>query len=378
MRQMKNVLRLLTFSTLVALFALPAFAQATSTTTPAATTPAAQQPNTVCIDLYNKWRENRNGDAATQKNAYEAGKQYLSQCSTDEYVRYVQTWVGKYEKALRDIEFARTLTEKRFSEAFNLGRQILREDADNLPVLFQLSNAGLANLSAGSAAVESLNADAANYARRALQLIESGKTVDAWTPFANREDAIGWLHYTLGLLSIKNTPKDAIAHFIKAAQTNFSAKNDPAIYYYLASAYQSAEYKPQADAYQVACAGKDLTDECKAKLNDLNLVVDRIIDAYARAIAFAGNNPKKADWMNQLKGFYKFRNNDSEAGLNELIAGIQSKPLLLPSMQQTTPAPAPSTGGTTNPATTTTPAASGNAPASNAVKTTTTNKPPKR
>ncbi|HEV2706953.1 MAG TPA: hypothetical protein VGV59_13575 [Pyrinomonadaceae bacterium] len=373
---MKNVLRLLTFSTLVALFALPAFAQATSTTTTA--TPAAQQPSAACVELYNKWRENRSGDAATQKTAYEAGKQYLSQCSTDEYVRYVQTWVGKYEKALRDIEFARTLSEKRYTEAFNLGRQMLREDADNLPLLFQLSNAGLANLSAGSASVESLNADAANYARRALQLIESGKTVESWAPFANREDAIGWLHYTLGLLSLKNTPKDAVTHFVKAAQTNFSAKNDPAIFYYLASAYQTAEYKPQADAYQAACAGKDLTDECKAMLSNLNLVVDRIIDAYARAISFGANNPKKADWMNQLKGFYKFRNNDSEAGLNELIAGIQSKPLLLPSMQTTTPVPTPASGGTNTPASTT-PAATSNAPASNAVKTTTTtNKPPKR
>ncbi|HEX8852966.1 MAG TPA: hypothetical protein VF754_05740 [Pyrinomonadaceae bacterium] len=361
---------------------MPAFAQ--TTTTPAATTPAAQQPNSVCIDLYNKWRENRNGDAATQKTAYEAGKQYLSQCSTDEYVRYVQTWVGKYEKALRDIEFAKTLTDKRYTEAFNLGRQMLREDPDSLPVLFQLSNAGLANLSAGSAAVESLNTDAANYARRALQLIESGRTVDAWTPFANREDAIGWLNYTLGLLSIKNAPKDAINHFIKAAQSNFSAKNDPAIYYYLASAYQTAEYKPQADEYQAACAGKDLTDECKAKLNNLNLVVDRIIDAYARAIAFAGNNPKKADWMNQLKGFYKFRNNDSEAGLDALIAGIQTKPLLLPSMQTPSAVPAPASGGTTTPSSAT-PAASNNPPASNAVTTTTTktttatpSKPPQR
>jgi hypothetical protein len=60
-------------------------------------------------------------------------------------------------------------------------------------------------------------------------------------------------------------------------------------------------------------------------------VLDRIIDAYARAVALAGTNPQnqaaKAQWMTQLTNFYKFRNNNSDAGLNEFIAGVLAKPL---------------------------------------------------
>ncbi len=362
---MKNVLRLLTFTAVAATFALPAFAQTTQPS-PAATTAAsaAQQPSTVCVDLYNKWRDNRKGDAATQKVAYEAGKQYLAQCGSDEYVSYVQKWVTAYDKAARDIDFYKAANDKKYDETFRLGKQLLSEDANNMAVLLTLANAGLGNASAGTSAIESLNADTINYAKAALRIAEDpSKTVDKWAPYASKDDAIGWLNYTLGVLNVKRAPKEAAGYFVKAAQTNFSAKQDPALFYFLATAYQGAEYKPLADDYQATCAGKDLTDECKTKLDTMNLVVDRIIDAYARAIAFGGAKPQKAEWMKQLTSFYKFRHNDSETGLNELIAGIQSKPLLLPSMQ-TMPAPAPSPGttpaGTTPSMSSSNPASGGN------------------
>ena len=55
-----------------------------------------------------------------------------------------------------------------------------------------------------------------------------------------------------------------------------------------------------------------------------------MIDAYARAVALAGNEPaeqaNKKIWMEQLTVWYKYRNK-SDAGLNELIAGILTKPM---------------------------------------------------
>jgi hypothetical protein len=56
-----------------------------------------------------------------------------------------------------------------------------------------------------------------------------------------------------------------------------------------------------------------------------------MIDAYARAVALAGNDPQqqtaKNSWMNQLTNFWKFRHENSDAGLTEYLAGILSKPL---------------------------------------------------
>jgi hypothetical protein len=59
--------------------------------------------------------------------------------------------------------------------------------------------------------------------------------------------------------------------------------------------------------------------------------MDRISDAYARAIALAGTDPKteaqRRDWTAKLSTYYKFRHNDSEAGMPEFIAASLQKPL---------------------------------------------------
>jgi hypothetical protein len=52
-----------------------------------------------------------------------------------------------------------------------------------------------------------------------------------------------------------------------------------------------------------------------------------MIDAYARAVALAGTSPAKTQWMAQLTNFWKFRHDNSDAGLNEYIAGVLKTPL---------------------------------------------------
>src|SRR5215207_2471887 len=103
---MKNVLRLLVFTALVTVFALPAFAQDPAAT-PAAT-PAAADPCTAAADakaaLYKKFTDNYKGSAEQQKQAYEAGKEYISKygnCPGDkDIVAYIQNkFVTRYEEA---------------------------------------------------------------------------------------------------------------------------------------------------------------------------------------------------------------------------------------------------------------------------------------
>jgi hypothetical protein len=84
-------------------------------------------------------------------------------------------------------------------------------------------------------------------------------------------------------------------------------------------------------AYQTEFANKPENPASKAALDKLNVVMDRIIDAYARAIAAAGTDPKsepsRKEWLAQLSTYYKFRHDGSDAGINEFIAASLQKPL---------------------------------------------------
>ena len=69
----------------------------------------------------------------------------------------------------------------------------------------------------------------------------------------------------------------------------------------------------------------------EAALATINSVMDKIIDAYARAVALASKDPQqtaaKNAWLARLTELYKFRHDGSNAGLNELIAGVLATPL---------------------------------------------------
>jgi hypothetical protein len=84
-------------------------------------------------------------------------------------------------------------------------------------------------------------------------------------------------------------------------------------------------------AYQTNFANKPESPESKAALEKLNVVMDRIVDAYARAIAAAGTDPKteasRKEWMTAMSTYYKFRHDGSDAGMTEFIASALQKPL---------------------------------------------------
>ena len=121
---------------------------------------------------------------------------------------------------------------------------------------------------------------------------------------------------------------------IKSAQFETPLKKSPYTYAYIAGAYETGDYAKQSEAYKRDFSGKDETPQSKLALANINQTVDRMIDGYARAVALAGNDPNfakpKATWNESLTTWYKFRNNGTDAGLSQLIAGVLSKPLPAP------------------------------------------------
>ncbi len=373
---MKKVNKLLALTALLAVCALTAVAQ---TAQPAAAAAAAPAADKQCNDLYTRFVENRKKD---QKVAYETGREYVEKCPTaeEQYVTYVKKFVNEYGKASRKFDLGKAIDEKKYADAFALAKQIVAEEPEDVRTHVSISYAGLMNATAGATSNPALNPEAISYTRRAIQLIESGKTTEEWRPFASKDDALGWLHYTLGVLTLKEQPAEATTHFIKSAQAQSATKTDPSTYYYIATGYQLGDYKKMSDEYKVKYADKDATPESKAAFETVNQVVDRIVDAYARAVASARASAKpeaqakSAEWTKELAEFYKFRNNNADAGLEPFIAGIMAKPIpsgpitpVVPTPAATTettttggatPTTTPTTGGSTA-TPTTTPATSG-------------------
>jgi len=274
--------------------------------------------------------------------AYQAAKEYMARYNKedDQYTRYLKTWITVYEedekarrlaaeRADREQQLLGSFTQKDFAKAYGMAKQVLADNPDNVKVLIALGYEGV--IASTEARNEAFNADAANYAQKAIQLIESGKSPDNWEPFKNKEDVLASLYYSVGFYNLKPKPESSIAAFIKAAQIESDRKSATSTYYYLALAYQNGPYKRLSDDFSKRFANQPESPESKAALESINKVVDKMIDAYARAVALAGSDPKqqtaKNQWMTQLTNFYKFRHENSDTGLAEYIAGVLKTPL---------------------------------------------------
>ncbi len=164
-----------------------------------------------------------------------------------------------------------------------------------------------------------------------LALLEQGSTPKEWKPFAGKADAVAYLNFVIGDLILKEMPAESVTYFRKAIESGGAVKDAPAIYARLAAAYVASRYDPQSREYAAKFTGKEETPESTAALENIYQTVDRITDAYARAIVLSGKeaeyNTARGQWLQELTRFYKFRHDDSTAGLEAYIAGATARPL---------------------------------------------------
>ncbi len=178
---------------------------------------------------------------------------------------------------------------------------------------------------------EAYRTDTLTYAKKATQLIESGKTLENWSPYVSKEEAWGYLYNAIGSLNVQKNLAEALPTLIKAAQFEGKIKTLPFTYGTIAEAYEAGPYAKLSEEYKAKYGKLDVNPESKLAFENINQIIDRTIDAYARAVALTGNDPRyqaaKNAWMDSLTTLYKFRNNQTDSGLNELIGGILAKPL---------------------------------------------------
>jgi len=357
---MKKIIgKLTTFAGAAVLTASFAGVGKAQTTTPSpAPAPAAQGECSAeaKLALYNEFRTIFKNE---QDKAYVLAKKYLA-CPTaageESIAAYLRDkFVAPMDKARRAPQVSSLVYEKKdFAKAFELGKQILVEEPDNLRVLTDLAYAGYL---AATSNVTTFNTDTLTYAKKAIQLLDAGGKLDNWAPYSGKDEALGYLHNAVGVLTLEKEPSASLRHLIKAAQLEGKLKTQAVTYGAIGDAYTTGPYEKLSADYNARFKDKDETPESKLALENLNQVIDRIVDAYARAVSLAGNDaplqPRKKLWMDALTGLYKFRHpNDSDAVMNAMIAGVMSKPL--------PPEPTPiTTLPTTAPAATATPSGTG-------------------
>jgi hypothetical protein len=307
---MKGTIKLFTLGAMLAVFAVPALAQDNCT----------DEKKT---EMYNTFLAKRTStEPAELKIAVDNARAYLK-CSTDpseQIAAYLKRWLGKYDEqmaaqqatATAEKQFKDALAKNNYADEVKYGKELLAKEPDNPYVNIVMGIAGTGD--------ESVLSDSAPAAKHAIELIEGGKP---FAPAISKDAALAYLNWTIAKTTAKSSPTDAIPIFIKAAKYDSPLKRDPRIYNELAAAY--AEQVDKLTNDYKAFVDKPETTESKLVLANLNQAIDTQIDALARATALADAANKPA-LMGRLTDVYKDRNKSTN-GLNELVAGILSKPL---------------------------------------------------
>jgi hypothetical protein len=205
---------------------------------------------------------------------------------------------------------------KRPDEAFTKGADFLARNPDSLPVLVQLLALGTAEAKAKNSkfVTQSLQ-----YGAHAIQLVETDKKpvwmdADAWAKY--KSETLPGLYQSMGLLNlVKGDRTQARGSYAKASEL---APTDPFNFVMLAGIINE-EYQTSAKKYQGLPAGPAKDEELKKA----QALMDAAIDAYAHAVAVAEGNATlqavRQQYLQDLEAYYKYRHNNSTAGMQELI-----------------------------------------------------------
>jgi hypothetical protein len=260
--------------------------------------------------------------------AYPAAKDYLRKFGgeDDSNAREVRKFITDFERTVYSADVFTAYNAKNYAKAFEVGRPHLKTDPNDFFVLATLTEAGYENALAGNT---TFNEETIGYARRAIILLESGKVTKA-DPFKSMEIGRGFLNSTLGWFVKDQAPAEAAAAFLKALKSDDLYRNDPAIYHRMGVAIIKGEFTLLSAEYNEKYGAKQGSGEQRAMLDRVIKTAERAIDAYARAVALS-TRPEQQEArtkiLAQLTGLYKNFHNNSDAGLEELIASVLTKPL---------------------------------------------------
>ncbi len=280
--------------------------------------------------LYAKFNDyKRNPNPEQQRFAYPTAKEFLRIWGGENRseVKEVRAWVVQYERQMHQNTLFAAYNAKDYGKTFTLARPMVKSDPEYFFGLAIMVEAGYDNSIAGS---RNLDTETAEYARQAIALLEAGKVTKA-DPFKNLDVARSFLNYALATLVKDEAPAEAATAYAKALKVPDNPySKDPITYHRMGIAIYKGQLAPLSNEYNEKFGGKQSSAEQTAMMYKLTKLADQAIDAYARAVALMDKPEQKnarAVALGQLTTLYKAFHNNSDEGLNELLAGVLSKPM---------------------------------------------------
>lgn len=200
-------------------------------------------------------------------------------------------------------------------DAMTLGTQWLGKHPDDVTVMQNLT------ILASGQAIKGNNAfvqQGRDYGARAIAQIEADKMPEGfdaarWPEF--KKQALVSLYRETGVLAYKAGDNAAAIPLLEKA---IGLGSTDAAIYFLLSDLHNAVYEETAKTAIVASAADKPAATQKAEA-----ALDRVIESYARAIAFTDGKPDfaqaNAAFRERLGPYYKYRHNNSTDGMQQLI-----------------------------------------------------------
>jgi hypothetical protein len=211
----------------------------------------------------------------------------------------------------------------RAEDAFNAASTFLETSPEEAYVLYLLTLAGANEAQRGNT---KFLQQSLQYGQKAIGLFEANRRPESvgeaeWN--TNKNAWLSQLYQSAALLALSsNKPADAQASLTKAAALT---PNDPMVYYVLAGT-KNDEYQRLVQQVKIAPAGA--AQEAARKTAEAKL--DEVIELYARVLALSEGKeqlkPMRDQVIQDMTTYYKFRHNNSTAGMQELINKYKPAP----------------------------------------------------
>ncbi len=217
---------------------------------------------------------------------------------------------------LKPVALEAYATGNRPKDAFKLAAELLEKNPDDLYVLVQMTRAGAEEVRKRN---REHAAVALQYGLKAIALVEGSTNRSRLSDdlsTAQPAADLGQLYQQTAILYLgTGDTAQAKAQLTKAT----TARPDDPSNFALLGRVVHADYVKQMEAYEKMPDGK----EKQETLKKLDALLDTIIDAYARAAGLAVGRQEYQSLMQQvipdLTNYYKYRNNQSTKGLQQLI-----------------------------------------------------------
>lgn len=293
----------------------------------ACTSPArAQEASADETVLYQTWYAANS--QSMQDKAVEAAQAYLAKFPAGQYAAYLKGWLlGPKMQA-----FGAAAQAKNTTEMIKVGREILKQDPDNLSIHYSIAfNLRRLELAA-SPANFTHGAEAREFAASAAKLMEEGKTIEGGNFNKNASLAIMYQIEAMVAANAKNS-QDAIALYAKSSATDPGNVGVVAYNLLALASLHKDPYDAAVKAYQALPEADrqaaEPSPEVKAALEAVYATADPLIDSWARFVALTRARNVAAETRDQvlssLQTVYNTRYAGDASGLEPLLQKLQAE-----------------------------------------------------